>query len=106
MLVIWRPLNGRHLTIAQCIRVKERKRRWLEEEEVRENLERDFQDYGEPLENTTAFRYMGMFMTAVDDDWPAVVGNLHKARKSWGHLSRIMRLEVADTKVSGIFSRQ
>ena len=73
---------------------------------MRENLERDFQDYGEPLENTTAFRYMGMFMTAVDDDWPAVVGNLHKARKSWGHLSRIMRLEVADTKVSGIFSRQ
>ena len=34
--------------------------------------------------NVTAFRYLGRVMTADDDDWPSVVGNLQKARKIWG----------------------
>ena len=29
-------------------------------------------------------------MTTGDDDWPAVVGNLQKARKIWGRFSRIL----------------
>ena len=32
-----------------------------------------------------------------------MVGNLGKARKSWGRLSRILSREGADPKVSGIF---
>ena len=28
-------------------------------------------------------------MTAVNDDWPAVVGNIQRERKRWGQLSRI-----------------
>ena len=40
-------------------------------------------------------------MKAGDDDWPAVVGNLVKARKSWGRLSRILSREGADKRVSG-----
>ena len=39
-------------------------------------------------------------LTAGDDDWLAVVGNLGKARKSWGRLSRILGWEVADVMVS------
>ena len=42
-------------------------------------------------------------MTAGDDDWPAVAGNLVKARKSWGRLKRIMSREGADKKISGEF---
>ena len=42
-------------------------------------------------------------LEAVDDDYLAVVGNLGKARKSWGRLSRILRRDGADTKVSGQF---
>ena len=38
-----------------------------------------------------------------DDDWLAVVGNLGKARKSWGRLYRILSWEGADPKVSGHF---
>ena len=66
-------------------------------------MERAFEAYREPLENVTAFKYLGRVMTAVDDEWPAVVGNLCKARKSWGRLSRILSREGADTKVSGHF---
>ena len=106
MLVPWRTLNGRHLNTAQCSRGAERNRRRLAEEELRERSERAFQAYGEPLVNVTTFRYLGRVMTAGDDDWPAVIGNLQKARKSWGRLLQILIRERADLKVSGHFSRR
>ena len=70
---------------------------------MREITERAFEAYDAPLENMTAFKYMGRVMTAGDDDWPAVVGNLQRARKSWGRLSQILSREAADPKVSGHF---
>ena len=51
----------------------------------------------------TAFRYLGRVLTVVDYDCIAVVDNSGKARKSWGHLSRILIREGADPKVSGHF---
>ena len=42
-------------------------------------------------------------MTAGDYDWLTVVGNLGKARKSWGRLYRILSREGADPKVLGSF---
>ena len=51
----------------------------------------------------TAFRYLGQVLTAGDDDWLALVGNLGKARKSSGRLLRILSQEGADPKVSGNF---
>ena len=40
-------------------------------------------------------------MTAGDDDWPAVAGNLAKARKSWGRMQGILRREGATPWISG-----
>ena len=73
------------------------------EAELREITDRDFEAYGEPLENVTAFKYLGRVMTEGDDDWPEVVGNLRKAREIWGQLSRILRQEGEDLKVLGHF---
>ena len=42
-------------------------------------------------------------MTAGEDDWLEVVGNLGKARMSWGRLSQVMGQEGADLKVSRTF---
>ena len=42
-------------------------------------------------------------MTVGDDDWPAVVGNLLKARKSWRRLLQILSQEGGNLKVSGHF---
>ena len=103
MLVPWQDLNVRHPATAQCARGVERKRRRLAEAEMRASSERAFEAYMEPLENVTAFRYLGRVLTAGDDDWLVVVGNLEKARKSWGRLSRILSREGADPKVSGSF---
>ena len=55
------------------------------EAELRESMERAFEAYAEPLENVSAFKYLGRVMTAGYEDWPAVAGNLSKARKSWGN---------------------
>ena len=89
--------------MAQCDRGEERKRRRLAEPETREISERAFEVYGDSIQNVSTFRYLGRVLTAVDDDWLAVVGNHGKARKIWGRLSRILRREGADPKVLGNF---
>ena len=73
------------------------------EADLRDSPERAFEAYGEPLEILTAFRYLGRVLTTGDDDWLAVVGNLGKARKSWGRLSRILIREGVDPKLLGHF---
>ena len=67
-------------------------------------------DHGEGLSglcrsfgNVTGFKYLGQEMTAGDDSWPEVVGDLQRARKSCGRLSRILIRERADPKVLGHF---
>ena len=87
MLPPWMVLNSRHPATSQCARKADQKRLRIAEEELRENPEQAFEAYGEPLENMTAFRYLRRVLTAGDDDWLAVAGNLGKARKSWGRLS-------------------
>ena len=106
MLVPWRSLNGRHKSTAMCRSGAERKRRRLAEEEIWESTEMSFEAYGKKLKTVTSFKYLGRILTAGDDDWPAVAGNLGKARKSWGRLQRILSREGADKQVSGNFSRR
>ena len=71
---------------------------------MQEISERAFQAYCASLENVLAFKYLGRVVTAVYDKWLAVVGNLMKARKSSGRMSRVLGQEGADPKVSGHFS--
>ena len=81
----------------------ERRRRRLVEEELQESLNRAFQAYREPLETVTSFKYLGRVLTAGDDDWLAVAGNLRKARESWTRMTRILGREGADPRISGLF---
>ena len=74
----------------------------LAEEDLRESSERAFQDYREPLETVILFKYLVRVSTAGDDDWMEVSGKLRKARKSWVRMLRILSLEGANPKVSGI----
>ena len=99
-------MNRRHPATAQCDMGAERKRRRLAEEEFTESTERAFDTYGDPLENVTAFRYLGRAMKAGYDDWPTEEGNIHRERKSWGRLLRILSREGADLKLSGHFIRK
>ena len=66
-------------------------------------MERAFEAYGEQLESVPRFTYLGRVMTAGDDDWPAVAGNLAKAWRSWGRLHMILGREGATARISGAF---
>ena len=50
MQVTRKALNGRHLGNTQCEKGAERKRRRMAKTETRENLEREFYTYGQPME--------------------------------------------------------
>ena len=52
--------------------------------------ERAFEAYGKPLETVSTFKCLGWLITEGCDNWPAVAGNLVKARKSWGRLLCIL----------------
>ena len=58
---------------------------------------------GRQIKSVPRFTYLGRVMTAGDDDWPALAGNLAKARKSWGRLQGILRREGATPRISGTF---
>ena len=73
----------------------------MAETELRESTERDFEAYRKPIEVVYIFKYLGQIMTAGDDDWTAVAGNLVKALKSWGQLASILSRKGADKRVSG-----
>ena len=70
---------------------------------MRENSEQAFHAYGKPMEAVSEFRYLGRLLTATDDDWLEVAGNIRKARVSWGRLARVLGREGADPKVSRSF---
>ena len=73
------------------------------EAETQESMERSFEAYGETIKNVTEFKYLGRVLTAGNDDWPAVVGNIGKAQSSWERLSWVLGREGADPKVSRYF---
>ena len=73
-----------------CRSEAERKIRRLEETELQESTETAFEAYGKQLKAVPSFKYLGRIMTAGEDNWPAVVGNLEKERKIWGRIKRIL----------------
>ena len=70
---------------------------------MQESVKRAFQEYSRPIKTVTSFKYLGRVLTMADGDWPAVVGTLRKARKSWERLARIMGREGSNPRVSGVF---
>ena len=98
-----KALNGRHLETNQCRTGAERKLRRLAAAEGEAATERAFHAYGKKMRAVTEFRYLGRILTNTDDYWPAVAGNIRKARVTWGRLARILGREGADPKVSRNF---
>ena len=69
---------------------------------VRQAQERVFRVNNVPLQRVDTFKYLGRPLASTDSDWPAINGNLAKARKRWGRICRvIVREEGADARASG-----
>ena len=98
-----KALNGRHMGTNQCRTGAERKIWRLAAAEGEAATERVFNAYRRRVKLVKEFRYLGRILTSTDDDWPAVVGNIRKARASWGRLARILGREGEDLKVTRSF---
>ena len=103
MFVSWRSLNGHHKSTEMCRGGADNKRRRMAEAEVRDSAEMAFEVYGKQIQSVPRFKYLGRILTEGNDDWPAVAGNLAKARKSWGRLQVILSREGATKRMSGDF---
>ena len=69
--------------------------------EAREGTERALTAYGVPLFQVYSFKYLGRVLAAEDDDCPAVVGNLRRARQKWARITRVLRKEGANARTLG-----
>ena len=81
----------------------ERKRKRLAEAEMQVTSEKAFHAYGTQMRAVKEFKYLSRVLTNTDDYWPAVAGNIRKARVNWGWLVRILGREGVDPKVSHSF---
>ena len=72
-------------------------------EEEREVTARAFSTYGCPLDMVTSLKYLGRVILATDNDCPAVVSNLYRAKTVWRRMSLILRGKVATPPVSVLF---
>ena len=81
MFVSHKDLNVLNITTYLFRRGLDIKWRRLAEEEARAGDETVITSYGIPLLPVTSFKYLGQILTAEDDDCPAVIRNLRKARR-------------------------
>ena len=75
-------MNKHHPTTALLGRGADSKRKRLAEEEAQAGATA-FQSYGILLETVMSFKYLRFPLIVADNDWPAVIVNLQKARKIW-----------------------
>ena len=79
---------------------KERNLICLLGEDARSGSETAFTADWIPLAQITSFKYIGRIITAVDDEWPAVVRNLRKERRKLLQLTRMLSREGVDAWTS------
>ena len=83
MFVARKAVNGWHLGTAFFRQGNERKWCCLVEEDAQVGTETAITAYGTPLASVTSCKYLGRFLSVSDDNWPAVVRNLRRARQKW-----------------------
>ena len=53
------------------------------------------EDDTECIEGVETFKYLGRILDQSDDDWPAVLWNVGKARRVWNLLGKMLWMEGA-----------
>ena len=62
-------------------------------------------DGAEFFEGVYYFKYLERVLHQMDDDWPAVLRNIRRARQFWGRIWNLMRREGADLIILAKFYR-
>ena len=100
MFVPWESLSHCHPTIDLCMRGLEQMQQRLAGKEDQAGLETAFRVYGKNLNMVIYFQHYWQLLYAMDDDWPAFIGNIQKMRRIWACLSRILGQERVDSWTS------
>ena len=103
MLVTWASLNDLHPNTAQCTNGVDWKRCRLAAEEMQASTEWYFRAYGCPFNSVSLFKYLGLVLISLGDDWNLVVAKLRKERTKWDRLLGILGQEGENMRVPGIF---
>ena len=56
---------------------------------------------GRPLEKVEPFWYLWRLLTSSDLDWPKVQASMHRARKIWARIARVLTREGTTPRASG-----
>ena len=82
IFVLWVAVNRHHPSLDLCSQGSYSKRHFLEEEEAWAGASTALRVHGRPLETVSSLKYLGRLLTASENDWPDVISNLWKERKS------------------------
>jgi hypothetical protein len=97
--IFQRNVGPKHRETADCkSSTKTHKDRAKFAEHQKTAAETIFTVNGVPIKNVSEFKYLGRIVAYNDDDWPAVIWNLKKARIVWGKLGRILSKEGTNPK--------
>ena len=58
------------------------------------------------IEGLDTFKYMGLMLDRLDDDWPVVCWNSRKVRRVWSRRGGLIRREWAEPQVSSMFYQE
>ena len=61
------------------------------------------EDEAEYIEEVKMFKYLGQLLDRLDDNWPAVIQNIRKARQLWDRLRKILQREGAEPDILAKF---
>lgn len=93
----------RHQNTAKCRDGAERKRKRLLDVEILHCTDRWFYVGGAELEQVECFNYLGRVLSSDGADLYSVIQNVNKARGRWARVSKLLRRQGANPKVSGYF---
>ena len=101
MFVSQQALNSWHTSTTLCKKGEEL--RHLAEEETEAGTAMALTAYSRPLMTVLSLKYTGWVLSALSDNWLAVIQNLWRVRQKWAWLSLVLVREGADVQMSGMF---
>jgi len=92
-----------HLASKACKKGAEKRSHFIQAMRQAIALEITFTVDGQPINRVTEFKYLGRILEENDNDDPAALRQLARAREKWGRMSRLLSSQGASASTRGYF---
>jgi hypothetical protein len=92
-----------HLASEACRKAGEKRSNFIQAMRQVMATERTFTVDGQPIERVMEFKYLGRILEENDDDDPAALRQLKRAREKWGRMHSILKTQCASAETRGYF---